>query len=112
MTGSFATLGGAIIFESLRQIQLDKLSRNPYCQSCRDNANMFGTLRTASIVGFGFIYLFNIIDASIIKHTNNITHNFKFYPDYYCNSYMFTLQIGLNNFGNNEKNTKWNFYRF
>ena len=84
---SGVTLGSAIITESLRQIMLSKAKRNPYSTIYKDNAALFGTLRTGSLIGFGAVYLFNITHALAYKpkksHLESITFSPNFTNDYY-----------------------------
>ena len=88
MTFSGITIGGAIVTESLRQIMLSKARRNPYSTVYKDNAAIFGTLRTGSLIGFGLVYIFNIANSLAYKPKNRFISCINFVP-YYSNEQYF-----------------------
>jgi hypothetical protein len=96
MAISGATLTSAILMESLRQIMLSKAKRNPYSLVYKDNAAIYGTLRTVSIIGFGATYIINIASAVIYKPKNNYLSNIYFIPNYTRNQYCVTLSFKIN----------------
>ncbi|MEA3451145.1 MAG: hypothetical protein U9Q83_04500 [Bacteroidota bacterium] len=96
MAISGVTLTSTILMESLRQIMLSKAERNPYSTVYKDNAAIFGTLRTVSIIGFGATYIFNIASAVAYKPKNNYLSNIYFTPNYTRNQFYVTLSFNLN----------------
>ncbi len=96
MTFTGITIGSAIISESLRQIMLSKAKRNPYSTVYKDNAAIFGTVRTASLIGFGATYIFNIASAIAYKPKNKYLSNIYFTPNYTRNQFYVTLSFKIN----------------
>lgn len=96
MTFSGITLAGAIVSEAIRQNMLSKAIRNPYSTVYKDNAASFGTVRTASLIGFGATYIFNIASAIAYKPKNRYSKNISFVPYFTKEQFCFTLSFKVN----------------
>jgi hypothetical protein len=87
-----ATIISTIAMESMRQVMLTKLRLVSTSIIYRDAVNTYGTLRNISLIGFGTVYIFNVIHSITFK-PKNYNVSFMHYPEFDKQSFMCSIMF-------------------